>query len=66
MYMTCAFETAWTPATSSPWCALFDVDDLEKMQYRQDLEYYWIDGYGFELTYKQACPAVKDMVEHFK
>lgn len=66
MYMTCAFETAWKPANPSPWCAIFDEEDLEKMQYRQDLEYYWIDGYGFELTYKQACPAVKDMMEHFQ
>jgi hypothetical protein len=35
------------------------------MEYAEDLKYYWVDGYGHELTYKQACPALNDMLEFF-
>jgi len=66
VYMTCAFETAWEPEKISPWCHLFDEPGLDVMQYRQDIEYYWVDGYGYELTYKQACPAIIDMIDHIK
>lgn len=33
------------------------------MEYAEDLKYYWVDGYGYELTYKQACPAFNDMIQ---
>jgi multiple inositol-polyphosphate phosphatase/2,3-bisphosphoglycerate 3-phosphatase len=66
IYMTCAFETSWDPSKASPWCHLFDEEDLGIMQYRQDIEYYWVDGYGHELTYKQACPAIKDLVNYLQ
>lgn len=36
------------------------------MEYAEDLKYYWIDGYGHELTYKQACPAVNNLIEFFQ
>ncbi|GLH15193.1 Multiple inositol polyphosphate phosphatase 1 [Gryllus bimaculatus] len=61
MYVTCAFETAWHWKTPSPWCAAFSEEDLETMEYHADLEYYWIDGYGHNLTYKQACPVIGDV-----
>ncbi|XP_046680138.1 multiple inositol polyphosphate phosphatase 1-like [Homalodisca vitripennis] len=64
IYQTCAFETAWHPKSPSPWCALFSKDDLEILEYSEDLKYYWIDGYGYPITYKQACVAVNDMFHH--
>ncbi|CAH0728800.1 unnamed protein product, partial [Brenthis ino] len=30
----------------SPWCALFTKDDLEVLEYIQDLKHYYKDGYG--------------------
>lgn len=36
------------------------------MEYHEDLKYYWIDGYGHEITYKQACPAFNDMLNFMK
>lgn len=34
---------------------------LKVLEYAEDLKYYWQDGYGHELTYRQACPAFRDM-----
>ncbi|XP_071450920.1 multiple inositol polyphosphate phosphatase 1 isoform X2 [Hetaerina americana] len=66
MYVTCGFETAWEKKSRSPWCAPFSEDDLKVMEYNEDLEYYWIDGYGFEINYKQACPPLKDLLDRFR
>ncbi|KAK9720668.1 Histidine phosphatase superfamily (branch 2) [Popillia japonica] len=62
MYTTCAFETAWTSNTKSPWCIPFDIDTIKVMEYSEDLKYYWVDGYGKEITYKQACIAFNNML----
>ncbi|GAB0096331.1 multiple inositol polyphosphate phosphatase 1 [Sergentomyia squamirostris] len=64
MYTTCAFETAWNRRKISPWCTLFTRESVKILEFLEDLEYYWIDGYGYELTYKQACPAGRNMMDH--
>jgi hypothetical protein len=66
MYTACAFETAWNKTKISPWCRLFDEESIQVLEFLEDLEYYWIDGYGFELTYKQACSAFRDLFERFQ
>ncbi|CAG9767062.1 unnamed protein product [Ceutorhynchus assimilis] len=65
MYITCGFETAWNKRSKSPWCTPFTEENLKVLEYMEDLKYYWQDGYGHELTYKQACPAFGDLVNHF-
>ncbi|KAJ8975347.1 hypothetical protein NQ317_000275 [Molorchus minor] len=62
MYKTCAYETAWNKQSKSPWCSPFTEEELKVLEYAEDLELYWQDGYGHELTYKQACPAFSDMI----
>ncbi|XP_039496825.1 multiple inositol polyphosphate phosphatase 1 [Drosophila santomea] len=70
MYTVCAFETAWhrprrdsgsRSTYESVWCNFFDVAALEALEFFEDLEYYWNDGYGYELTHRIACPAIADM-----
>ncbi|XP_050297794.1 multiple inositol polyphosphate phosphatase 1 [Anthonomus grandis grandis] len=65
MYQTCGFETAWNKKSKSPWCSPFTEDNLKVLEYMEDLRYYWQDGYGYDLSYKQACPAFGDMIAHF-
>ncbi|XP_021914875.1 multiple inositol polyphosphate phosphatase 1-like isoform X2 [Zootermopsis nevadensis] len=65
LYITCSFETAWDHRAQSPWCAAFSESNMKVFEYAEDLEHYWIDGYGYNITYKQACPPVKDMMQHF-
>uniref|UniRef100_A0A182PH50 Multiple inositol polyphosphate phosphatase 1 n=1 Tax=Anopheles epiroticus TaxID=199890 RepID=A0A182PH50_9DIPT len=66
IYQTCAFETAWSERGISPWCTLFDKESISTMEYNEDLKYYWIDGYGYELTYRQACSAFSDLFTNFE
>jgi len=47
------------------WCMMIFILYLQVFEYAEDLEYYWIDGYGYNITYRQACPPVKDMMQHF-
>lgn len=66
MYTSCGFESAWDPGFESPWCALFSRQDLELLEYREDLDYYWIDGHGYPLTGSIACVAFQDMIKHMR
>lgn len=66
IYLTCSYETAWRKSHKSPWCSIFSVDDLKVFEYMEDLKYYWQDGYGHELTYKQSCVAFEDLFDFFK
>lgn len=65
MYKACGFETSWNKHFTSPWCYPFDVRSVQTMEYYQDLKYYWMDGYGHDLTYRQACVSIKNMFENF-
>ncbi|CAK9812393.1 Multiple inositol polyphosphate phosphatase 1 [Anthophora quadrimaculata] len=65
MNLMCGFETAFHAEVESPWCKIFSLDDFKVLEFAEDLEYYWIDGYGYKLTYEQACPALKDMFDFF-
>jgi multiple inositol-polyphosphate phosphatase / 2,3-bisphosphoglycerate 3-phosphatase len=65
IYTICGFETSWQYNLlngKSTWCSLFqNVNQLRIMEYLEDLEYYWIDGPGFEVTRKVACKTVEDI-----
>lgn len=63
MYITCAYETSMYRNIFSPWCSIFDNHTIKVFEFSEDLKYYWVDGYGFTLTYNQACPAIKDMLD---
>jgi hypothetical protein len=68
IYTICGYETAWRHSLfngKSIWCSLFKNENhLKIMEYLEDLEYYYIDGPGFEITRKVACKTVNDLLEH--
>lgn len=66
MYITCAFETAWNKKMKSPWCSVFSMETVRGLEFAEDLKYYYRDGYGYELTYKQACKMLSDVMSHFE
>ena len=39
---------------------------LQVLEYAEDLELYWFDGYGKELNTKIACPMFKDAFAHLR
>ncbi|XP_046838609.1 multiple inositol polyphosphate phosphatase 1-like isoform X2 [Vespa crabro] len=65
IYAMCAFETAWYKDEDSPWCELLSLDDFKVLEFANDIEYYWIDGYGYKITYEQACVVLLDIFKFF-
>ena len=61
IYQSCAFETAWSRFKVSPWCTILDLEKIKPNEYAEDLKYYWVDSYGYPLTYTQACTAFADL-----
>jgi len=66
MYVMCNFDLAWSPAKHSAWCGVFSTFQLELMEYREELEYFWVDGPGYPVTGQQACVLARDMVDTFR
>ncbi|XP_076063631.1 multiple inositol polyphosphate phosphatase 1-like [Oratosquilla oratoria] len=66
MYTACRYYTSWNPKEMSPWCAAFTHRDLQILEYWQDLKGFYEDGYGHAINYEQACPPLKDLLEHFR
>ena len=66
MYLMCNFDLAWEPAKPSPWCRVFTDQQLQLMEYREDLEYFWIDGPGFDINGGQACVLLSDAIKTFQ
>ena len=66
MYVMCNFDLAWKPSKHSIWCYMFPTLGLQLMEYREDLEYYWVDGPGYPVTGQQACVLAKDMMDTFR
>ena len=50
----------------SPWCSTVTAEDLEVINYSEDLEYYWEKVYGHEINYEMSCPIIVDLMEHFE
>ncbi|CRK90630.1 CLUMA_CG004332, isoform A [Clunio marinus] len=65
IYTMCGFESSWNYKLfngRSVWCSLFTNENHFKiMEFLEDLEYYWIDGYGYEITKNVACKTVNDI-----
>ena len=65
MYDLCRYEQARTPEETSPWCAVFDSEDLKILEYYEDLKYWHKEGYFYELNTQFACPLMENLVETF-
>jgi len=62
LYVTCNFDLAWRAAGAGPWCALFTPHQLQVLEYREDLEYYWVDGPAYPVTAAQSCRLAADLL----
>lgn len=41
------------------------INISQVLEFADDLKYYWNDGYGYKLSYEQACPALRDVFNFF-
>lgn len=51
---------------TSPACALLSESDVELLSYLDDVESFWLKGYGFRINYEMACPLVQDIARTIK
>ncbi|XP_015439149.1 PREDICTED: multiple inositol polyphosphate phosphatase 1-like [Dufourea novaeangliae] len=65
MYDMCRYEKAWAVTQLSPWCAVFNKEELRVLEYREDLYYYYKAGYGREINAQLGCTLLQDMMNHF-
>jgi multiple inositol-polyphosphate phosphatase/2,3-bisphosphoglycerate 3-phosphatase len=66
MYDMCRYEKSWDLDRPSPWCMVFNKEQLKLLEYAEDLKYYYKGGYGNELNGKVGCPPLKDLYEKFE
>lgn len=64
MWDQCRFEQAWHLQELSPWCSVFTKEQVNVLEYKEDLGYYYQNSYGYPKGADLACYAVSDMVRH--
>ena len=65
LWLACIYEYGVYGASHSPWCTLFPENVTRILEYYEDLEYYWQDGYGHDVNYQQACVLFNDVIAYF-
>ncbi|XP_076292220.1 multiple inositol polyphosphate phosphatase 1-like isoform X1 [Lasioglossum baleicum] len=65
MYDVCRYEKSWTVTKLSPWCAVFNKEELRVLEYHEDLYYYYQAGYGREINAHLGSTLLQDMMNHF-
>ncbi|XP_055532258.1 multiple inositol polyphosphate phosphatase 1-like [Wyeomyia smithii] len=65
MWDACRYEQAWHLQQLSPWCSVLTKDQVNVLEYKEDLKYYYQNSYGYEKSPDLACYAVADMMKHF-
>ena len=66
IFVSCIFSQAWQPKRGSAVCQILDDEEIEILEYREDLEYFWQDGYGFDVNSQPGCVLMKDAMSGFE
>ncbi|CAI6358905.1 unnamed protein product [Macrosiphum euphorbiae] len=66
MYNSCRFERSVDINSHPAWCAVFSQEDLEVLEYNDDLKYYYSNGYGNSYNERLGCPIVRDLMNNFR
>jgi len=61
----CAFEFV-NQGERNKFCSLFSKDDIINSEIAQDLGATYSKGYGWDFSYKIACPLLEEIVDRFK
>ncbi len=62
----CAVDKSLEFNFTSPWCASFSESNLLVLEYINELESYYQDGYAYDINVEQACNPVVDPYNYFK
>ncbi|KAJ8665112.1 hypothetical protein QAD02_006774 [Eretmocerus hayati] len=66
MYDMCRYEKAWDVSRLSPWCSVFNKEEMKILEYHEDLHFFYYSGPGRDINRRLGCPLIKDMFNHFK
>lgn len=58
----CRYEQSWKILELSAWCSVFSPAQVEILEFKEDLKYYYKSGYGKALNQKIPCELIKDML----
>jgi multiple inositol-polyphosphate phosphatase/2,3-bisphosphoglycerate 3-phosphatase len=64
LFWLCAFATM--NHENRDWCSVFSDEDLEVLEYYDDINQYYRHSYGNEISYKTNCPLVADIIDSLK
>ncbi|XP_052741521.1 multiple inositol polyphosphate phosphatase 1 [Bicyclus anynana] len=65
LYDLCRFYRSYTLLKRSPWCSLFSDDDLKILEYVEDVQHYFKNGFGDSLNSQTGAAGLKDLYEKF-
>lgn len=66
LYDLCRYLWSGITNTPSPWCALFDEDDLQVLEYVSDLRQYYRNSYPSPISKPLGQIPMADLLEHFQ
>ncbi|XP_026485906.1 multiple inositol polyphosphate phosphatase 1-like [Vanessa tameamea] len=66
LYDLCRYTWSAIDDKLSPWCALFTKDDLQVLEYIQDLRHYYKNGYGTSVNEIFGRIPLGDLVQSFE
>ncbi|VVC33277.1 Hypothetical protein CINCED_3A021902 [Cinara cedri] len=62
MYESCRYNKALVLESYPAWCGLFTRQELQLLEYYEDLDYYYKYGYGSEINEKVGCPIAQELL----
>lgn len=66
LYDLCRYTWSAIDDKVSPWCALFTKDDLQVLEYIQDLKHYYKNGYGKPINEIFGRVPLANLLESFE
>ncbi|XP_045493085.1 multiple inositol polyphosphate phosphatase 1-like [Colias croceus] len=66
LYNLCRYTWSGIDGKASPWCALFTKDDLQVLEYEEDLRHFYSNGYGSPVSALLGGVPLADLFGNFE
>ena len=64
IYVGCTFGQAWNPKKFAPWCGILTDYQRKILEFRENLEYFYVDSFGHSINHDQACVLLQDLIKN--
>lgn len=62
MWDMCRYEQSWFITKLSPWCSVFTKPQIDMLEYKEDIKYFYKSGHGRAINSKIPCELMKDLI----